>query len=406
MKPVNVAVLGVSGFSHHHLNNIKRLIEQKACVLKALVVINQDEVQEELTAYRNDGVKIFSSIDEMFADSSLEIEAIFNPTGIAAHCPLTKKILGAGYHVYTEKPIAATIEEAQEMIEAADATDRVSAIGYQSCSAPIFKEIRSRVHAGTYGKILRIHAHASWPRDKNYYDRNNWAGELRSGDNWVLDSPMNNALSHYLNTMIFLASAPGQPPVEIRDLQAELYRIKEIASADTCFLKFTSTDDIPFLYAVTHSGGTSIEPEIAIICENATITVYMNNHYTITHKDGKEEEYKDNVDVSLEAFKNFLSVIRGTETEVNCNFKLASIQTKLINAAHESSPIVSLPAELSKSKAMFQSELIYVEGLENIVKESAISGLLPSEMENPPAWATAGKRVDMLHYTRFNGVAE
>jgi len=59
---------------------------------------------------------------------------------------------------------------------------------------------------GRYGRPLRLATLCAWPRDRAYYRRNSWAGRLRDGDSgaWVLDSPANNAMAHFLHNALFL----------------------------------------------------------------------------------------------------------------------------------------------------------------------------------------------------------
>jgi len=46
-----------------------------------------------------------------------------------------------------------------------------------------------------------------WQRDENYYRRSGWAGKIKDKKgNWILDSPANNAMAHFLRR--FLALSP------------------------------------------------------------------------------------------------------------------------------------------------------------------------------------------------------
>ena len=59
------------------------------------------------------------------------------------------------------------------------------------------------LYGGTSSR--RITVRAQWPRGASYYARNNWAGRLRVGSAWVLDSPVNNAFAHFLMLALFWA---------------------------------------------------------------------------------------------------------------------------------------------------------------------------------------------------------
>ena len=58
-----------------------------------------------------------------------------------------------------------------------------------------------------FGRPRRFSTLCCWPRDLAYYRRNTWAGRLRDPDTggWVLDSPANNAMAHFLHNLLYLA---------------------------------------------------------------------------------------------------------------------------------------------------------------------------------------------------------
>ncbi|MBM7785361.1 Gfo/Idh/MocA family protein [Tenggerimyces flavus] len=58
--------------------------------------------------------------DELYADP--DVDAVLNLTIPAAHASVSLAALGAGKHVYGEKPLAVTRQEARPILEAADAT--------------------------------------------------------------------------------------------------------------------------------------------------------------------------------------------------------------------------------------------------------------------------------------------
>ena len=63
------------------------------------------------------GAKPYTDLDRMLA--SEQIDAVLNLTPAPAHGPVTRAALDAGLHVYSEKPIASTMAEADALIELA-----------------------------------------------------------------------------------------------------------------------------------------------------------------------------------------------------------------------------------------------------------------------------------------------
>lgn len=64
------------------------------------------------------GCNVYSDLDELLADPRVEI--VVNLTIHHAHYELTKKSLAAGKHVHSEKPLALTLEEAEDLVDTAD----------------------------------------------------------------------------------------------------------------------------------------------------------------------------------------------------------------------------------------------------------------------------------------------
>ena len=67
------------------------------------------------------GARAYKDLEAMLADDSLPLQLIVNLTIHHAHYQVTKKCLEAGKHVYSEKPLAMSFREAQELVELAKA---------------------------------------------------------------------------------------------------------------------------------------------------------------------------------------------------------------------------------------------------------------------------------------------
>ena len=70
----------------------------------------------------------YSNYEEALADA--KPDAVSINTYPDTHADYTKKAFAAGCHVFLEKPIAETVEEAQEIVDAAKAANRKLVIGY------------------------------------------------------------------------------------------------------------------------------------------------------------------------------------------------------------------------------------------------------------------------------------
>jgi len=94
--------------------------------------------------------EVFSDYDRLLQSGLVDAVTICTPND--THRPLTLAALGAGLHVLCEKPMAATLPEATEMIEAARAAGRILQIN-QSCRySPLYAKVAELVHSGAIGE--------------------------------------------------------------------------------------------------------------------------------------------------------------------------------------------------------------------------------------------------------------
>src|SRR5581483_2209452 len=95
---------------------------------------------------------------ESYADilSDPSIEAVVIATPVSTHHPLAAAALRAGKHVFIEKPLAASTEEAAELIELAEARDLVVMPGHTFLYSPPVETIRQIIQSGELGEIYFI----------------------------------------------------------------------------------------------------------------------------------------------------------------------------------------------------------------------------------------------------------
>ena len=98
----------------------------------------------------------YGSVEEMLASESIDLLSIVAPTSL--HLPIALAALGAGAHVLVEKPIAATREEAEQMMAAAARASRILTVGHIERFNPAVLDLRRRLANGELGRIFEIRA--------------------------------------------------------------------------------------------------------------------------------------------------------------------------------------------------------------------------------------------------------
>jgi predicted dehydrogenase len=108
-KPLKVGVVGAGGLGYHHVRLFRDIAGAE---LVGFYDTNAERVAKVVAEL---GVKAFDSLDALIAAS--DALTIVVPT--KAHHAVAKQAIEAGKHVLIEKPIAATLEEADDLLAAA-----------------------------------------------------------------------------------------------------------------------------------------------------------------------------------------------------------------------------------------------------------------------------------------------
>jgi scyllo-inositol 2-dehydrogenase (NAD+) len=82
-----------------------------------------------------------------------EIQAVYiSATPESTHYPMTRDCLNAGKHVFLEKPIALTLDEADELIRLSKEQQRKFTIGYSQRFNPKYAYVRKAIREGSIGR--------------------------------------------------------------------------------------------------------------------------------------------------------------------------------------------------------------------------------------------------------------
>ncbi len=126
--------------------------------LAAAVDLNQALASEAARLY---GAQAYADYRAMLGEVRPAVVSVAVPTQY--HCRVTLDALEAGCHVLVEKPIAATLSEARDMIERANELSRTFAVGHVERYNPAIIELKRRLADGELGRVFQIHAQRLGP---------------------------------------------------------------------------------------------------------------------------------------------------------------------------------------------------------------------------------------------------
>ena len=130
-----------------------------------IVALSSRSGEKAAAAAREHGIPLaFGSYQEMM--DSDEIDAVINTLPNSMHHEWTIKAAEAGKHVLCEKPLSATMKEAEEMVAAAKANKVVLIEGFTPRWNKQMRTIRKLIAEGKIGEIIRIDTCLSFPLEK------------------------------------------------------------------------------------------------------------------------------------------------------------------------------------------------------------------------------------------------
>ncbi len=395
-EPVKFAVVGLGGYGNSHLGSAADVEAQGMGVLDAVVCIDPENHQEKLADFAR-SVRVFGSLDELIDAGGIDVITL--PIGIHDHVRLSIKCLKAGYNVLVEKPLTGAVQDANQLIDVRDRTGKQIVIGYQHLYSPMIQGLKARVLDGRLGRIKMARLKASWPRGDHYYARNTWAGTRMRDGIWVLDSPINNALAHYLTNIFYIASANEVDPCGITSVQAELYRAWDIENLDTACLRVETDTDTTAVIAMSHVAENLFGPIMDLECENGTVHC-LTGSCEVNYSSGKKESIDDgDTRIRTGPWINMVNALRDGEPLIS-TLEMGRSQTICINGAHESCPSVhDYPRYVVSNVKQGEHTFRVVDGLEQLLHHSADEGKLFSELGAP--WAMSSEPFSMSGYKHF-----
>ncbi len=257
---MSVALVGMGGYGEAYLKEL--LLENRPNGLRFVAAVDPEPNRcSQLEQVQAHGAKIYRSIEEFFAQGKKIADLVVLATPPQFHCDQVCLALQHGCHVLCEKPLGAEPAQVWRMIEARDRAAKQVAIGYQWSFSPAIQRLKQDIIAGKFGKPKRFKTAVYWPRDEKYYKRNSWAGRQRDMQGrLVLDSPVNNACSHYLHNMFYVLGDRLDRSDQPKWVTAELYRANQIENYDTAVLQTQTTRGVDLLFIATHASQTQKEP--------------------------------------------------------------------------------------------------------------------------------------------------
>ena len=149
MSPERALVVGLIGCGHVSRKYLATLAQDDRLVVAACADVDVAKAEELATEF---AIPRWMSVDELLADPSIDL--VLNLTVPAAHASVTLAALQSGKHVYSEKPLASSLDDAEHIL--ATASDLGLRVGCapDTFLGPGMQATRDLIVSGAIGRPL------------------------------------------------------------------------------------------------------------------------------------------------------------------------------------------------------------------------------------------------------------
>jgi predicted dehydrogenase len=207
------------------------------------------------------GVPYYTDMHKMMSEEEIDVVSVLTESG--NHARHVLELAPYKKHVVVEKPMALSLDDAEEMIKACDHNRcKLFVIKQNRFNVPVMK-LREALEAGRFGKLVLGTVRVRWCRPQAYYDQDPWRGT------WAYDGGvLTNQASHHVDLLEWMMG-------DVESVFAKsITALADIEAEDTAVvtLKFTS-GALGIIEATTATRPKDLEGSISILGEQGTVEI-------------------------------------------------------------------------------------------------------------------------------------
>jgi predicted dehydrogenase len=218
---ISVAIIGTGNISPLHIEGF--LAFPQRCRITHLVDIFPEKAEKKNIDF-NLGAQVSASHKDILNDPAIDLVSICTPP--FCHAEITIDFLNAGKHVIVEKPMAASLEECDAMIAAAQKSGKVFSVIAQNRFRDPIINLKKVLDEGLIGKVLHAQVDSFWWRGHSYYDlwwRGIWEKE---GGGCTL-----NHAVHHIDMLMWMLGLPKKVSAIISNAAHDNAEVEDISVA-------------------------------------------------------------------------------------------------------------------------------------------------------------------------------
>ena len=168
---MNYALIGCGRISTNH---IKAAVNNKLNITAVCDVL--PEAMENVLAKhgleKDPSIKRYTDYKKMIDENDITLISIATESGI--HAEIALYCIDKGINVIIEKPMAMSMEDAEEIIRRSEQKGVKVSACHQNRFNIAVQEMRHALESGRFGKISHGSIHVRWNRNQDYYTQAPW----------------------------------------------------------------------------------------------------------------------------------------------------------------------------------------------------------------------------------------
>lgn len=216
-----IMIIGAGAIADVHLKGYLQMGNRAAVVAAC-----DTRIEKAKELFKSNGIEgaVYSDYREALKHEKIDAVSICVPPSL--HCEIAVNCLLAGCHVLLEKPMAASLEECDRILNAAKQAEKLVSVVAQSRFINASYHVKKLLEDGCCGRLLYSQAYSVWWRGGCYYDAD-WRGR------WSTEGggcTLNHAV-HHIDLLLWMAGMPKRITAVMGNLAHQNSEEEDLAMA-------------------------------------------------------------------------------------------------------------------------------------------------------------------------------
>lgn len=328
MKTISFGIIGCGDVTEKKSGPAFAKIEGS----KLVAVMRRDPVKLADYARRHGVEKYSTNYLDLLTDP--EIDAVYIATPPHMHCFYTLEAARYFKHVYVEKPMATTVQECREMMDACKAHGVKLFVAYYRRGQEKFQKIKEIAESGGIGQVRSFQYTYSCPVPAFNKDRSWLLSKKEAGGGLLYDIG-----SHMVDTLRFIL---GDVSIAA-GISSNISKDYDVSDVTSGFLRFT--DGVQGALQFSFHASQVLDEAVLFGSEGSLRFSIMDMEPVVLQKGGREERFafKPLEHVQMPYIRHVVRVLQGTEDDDTTG--ISGLRTQEILEAFEESRVIGYPVQ-------------------------------------------------------------